>query len=419
MIRAGSLYFAIFISLVVNIILASVILFFHYSNSYIDTQITLEQIDADTRAGITLALYDTSLFMSGMERSLRLYETEDPDSDLILSKEYWGVFQIIRSSATWKNMSVMNMAMSGADLTTGEEIALYVADKDRYLSFSGATAITGTCYLPKLGVRMAFIEGQNFTGDKLVEGEIKTSNPELPPLRSGLLNANKPYFGDTLPGNDSIAGTAEIMNTDTIIRSFQMRTLLIYSKEPVVLDHISLSGNIRIVSSQSIYVTKNLNAENIILYAPSIYFEKGFTGCLQAFAQDTLIAAENCDFTYPSCLGLISENINGIYMELKDNTRLAGCVFIHQDNKGANEPYLKINENAIVQGQVYCPGTVELKGRIAGSLYCHGFALRTFSAFYENYLLNATVDRPSLSGYYAGSFLLSGYEHAKMIQWLN
>jgi hypothetical protein len=180
-----------------------------------------------------------------------------------------------------------------------------------------------------------------------------------------------------------------------------------------------LQGNIRILSSKAIYVTSNSRTENIILYAPAIYFEQGFRGSLQAFAQDTLVAGKNCEFEYPSCLGLINENINGIYLELKENTKLAGAVFIYQQNRASNEPYFKLNEDTRIHGQVYCPGKVEFNGTIEGSLYCNGFMLKTTSGLFENHLLNVIIDRSALSEYYAGSLLFQGYQHTKSIQWLN
>lgn len=419
MLRAGSLYFALFISFIVTLILASVILLAFYSNRYIDTQIMQDQLYANAVSGITLVLHDTSLLKAGSNKTLYIYENDDSTNYVSVSKTCWGVYHIIRSSVRWKDFEVTKTALAGTDPESGEAVAIYVADKGRHLSFSGTTNITGTCYFPKLGARSVYIEGNGFTGDRLVNGEIKTSKPELPELQHGILNANVLYFRDSIPTADIIMDFEDMSGIDSMNRSFSDSTLLIYSRGPIKLDYISLTGNIRVFSAHSIRITQHVRADNIILYAPSIYFERGFTGSIQAFAQDTLIADENCEFKYPSCLGLINENINGIYLEMKKNSSLAGCIFIFQDYKAMNAPYLKLNEQTVVHGQVYCPGSVELKGKIEGSLYCNSFALRTFSAFYENHLLDAVVNRNALSRYYSGSFLIPGYKQAKSIQWLN
>jgi hypothetical protein len=419
MLRAGSLYFAIFISFIITLLLASIIMYAYYSNGYTNIQAMSDQVEANAGSGITLALYDTSLLATGSEDVFSLYDEDDSIDDVTVTKAYWGIYQVIKSTARWKNYEIIKTALVGTDLATSEAVAMYVADKDRYLSFSGETDITGTCYFPKLGVRMAYIEGRSFTGNKLVKGEIKTSAKELPALQHNVLGVNLAYFRDTIPMGDSLISFKEIMGMDSLERSFTGSTITIHSPGPVTLDHISLKGNIRVLSSKSIYVSKNFKADNIIIYAPSIYFERGFIGNLQAFAQDTIIAGEDCEFTYPSCLGLINENINGIYLALKENTVLAGSIFIYQENKATNVPYLKLSEHTIVHGQVYCPGTVEFRGKIEGSLYCHSFALKTFSAYYENHLLNVTIDRSALSDYYSGSFLLPVYKYAKNIQWLN
>jgi hypothetical protein len=419
MLKAGSLYFSLFISFVVTLLLGSLILFAYYSNSYASIQTIKDQVEANAGSGITLALYDTTLIKPGCEGTFSLYDEEDTIDDVILSKAYWGVYQIIKSTARWKNFEITKIAFTGTDLTTKEPIAIYMADKGRYLSFSGKTDITGNCYFPKLGVRRAYIEGQSFAFDRLVKGEIKQSNPELPALQNTVLNAGKVYLSDSLFVNDSLITPNELTGIDSLKQSFNKRTLAIYSPNTIVLDKLTLNGNIRVISSKSITVTRNFISENILLYAPKVYFEEGFSGSIQAFAQDTLVADENCNFIYPSCLGLINDNINGIYLEIKDKTNLAGSILLYQENKATNTPYLKLGKQTIIHGQVYCPGIIEIKGTVKGSLYCNMFALKTFSAYYENHLMNVTVDRSALSVYYSGSFLLPVYKYANIIQWLD
>jgi hypothetical protein len=258
----------------------------------------------------------------------------------------------------------------------------------------------------------------SYTGERLVYGELKQSNRELPEINKELLDDNFIYFGDTLPLHDSIITLNELYGSDSVHHSFKNRTLVISSNHSITLDAIKLSGNIRILSSGSIFVTSNADLENVILYAQSIYFDKGFSGCLQAFAQDSLIAEENCTFGYPSVLSILNQNINGVYLQLKRNSSLKGIVFLYQENKAVNEPYLKIEEGTEIHGEVYCPGQIEIRGNVEGSVSCHTFMLNTVSGSFENHLLNVSIDRTALSEHYSGA-CFDRKNVSKNIQWLN
>lgn len=419
MIKAGSLYFALFISFIVTIILGSIIFLVFYSNRTIDTQAVRDQVRSNAESGITLALYDTALFMESTALKLDLYDSEDSIDNILLYQRDWGVYRIIQSIAHWNDYFVDLVAMIGTDMKSAEPIALYLTDNERYLSLSGNTKLLGNCYLPSTGVKTAYVEGRNYTGDNLVYGEIMVSKNFLPALNIDIVNTNMVYFTDTIPANDSLVSIQEILRLDSLHRSFRESTLVLTSGQSITLDEISLSGNIRVLSSKAIYVTAKAKTENIILYAPSIHFEEGFNGSLQAFAQDTIIAGNNCSFEYPSSLGLINENINGISIVLKENTTLSGTIFIYQEYKSINEPYLILGKNTLIHGQVYCPGKIDILGKIEGSVFCNGFLLKTSSGLFENHLLDVTIDRYALSDYFSGAFLIKGYKHLKNISWLN
>jgi hypothetical protein len=378
-----------------------------------------DQAESNSTSGITFALYDTTLLSPGTSGIFNLFDEADSLDLARITKSFWGLFQVIKSTAKWKDFEITKLALSGTGLEDSEPIALYMADKEGYLSVVGKTSITGTCYLPKLGVRMAYIEGLSFIGEKLVTGETKTSKNDLPEVSNEVLKANEVYFSAILPISDSLVRMEEIMKSDSLFHSFNCSTLTLYSHNSITLDRIVLDGNIRVVSSKSIYVTAGARLDNIILYAPSIYFASGFSGSLQAFAQDTLITGEQCEFRYPSCLGIINENINSIYMSINRSTSVVGSLLLHQNNNAVHVPYLKLDKQTVVHGQIYCPGTVEIQGKVEGSVYCHGFGLNTGFAYYENYLMNTSINRLELSKYYAGSFLLHNFTHAKLIQWLN
>ena len=419
MLKAGSIYFAIFISLIVTILLGSIMLLTGNSIHFEDMQIQRDQIDANVNSGLIIALEDTSLLKFGEERKLKLYDLEDESDKVILRKSIWGIYGLIYSSESWNNYDARRIILYGTDPHSGEPIALYMADRGGYLSVSSLTSITGLCYLPKLGIRTENINMQNNTSDSVIKGEIKVSNPSLPSLNQQIIEANSLYFKDTLLLSDSIVPFESLARDDSIVQSFRNKSLLLVSNNAIMLNNITLKGNIRIVSSKAIYVAENVNAENIILYAPSVFFNMNFCGCLQAFAQDTIVAGEGCKFQYPSCLGIINHNMNGTYLKVMKNSIVTGCVFIYQQYNATNAPMLEFDNGVVIQGPVYCPGKVQMDGRIDGSLYCQRFVMKTSNAYYEDFLLNAVIDHSRQSKYYAGGLLITGYSKGKEIEWLN
>lgn len=419
MLKAGSIYFAIFISLIVTILLGAIISITGLTNKFEDTYAIRGQIDANVNSALLLCLEDTSLVGFNSVKTIHLYDEESAENQVDLCKQIWGIYSIVTASSYCKNYISRKSLLTGSDPASGEPIALYLADKGRYLSVCGKTSLTGTCYLPKLGLRIAYVEGQSFLGDTLIKGETKISGFSLPPLSAKILSENWKYLGDSLPETDSVVPYEQVRDFDSIQQSFYDKTLLLVSMNPIILNNITLKGNIRVISAKALYVTSNAKLDNVILYGSSIYFNTEFKGSLQAFARDTIISGEGCKFEYPSCLGIINYNINGIYINLMNGTHLDGCVFLYQEFKATNAPMLIIGSNAIIQGQAYCPGKVEMSGRIIGSLYANQFQLHTISSYYEDLLFNASIDRLAVSKFISNSLVIPNYQRGKDIEWLN
>jgi hypothetical protein len=419
MLKSGSIYFAIFISLIITIILGSLILCTFYSNRYTDMQIGRDQAISNVCSALILATKDTSILNKEGITEVNLFEGSDEPGRVTVQSHIWGLYRIITCTDSFGSFGFSKSALTGMDPESGEAISLYMADMDRYLSISGSTKLIGNCYLPKLGLRSAYIERQSFSGERLVDGDIKNSDVGLPKVDTIIIKANERYLTDNLPEEDSIIRFQEIERIDSIEQSFRSRTLTCYSSDPIILNNIILKGNIRIISARAIYVTEHFRSQDIILQAPKIFFNAGFKGSLQAFAADSLVAGEYCEFRYPSVLAILNRNINGVYLEIMKNTCLAGGVLLHRENKSSNTPFLKINNGVIIHGQVYWPGMVEIKGKIEGTLYCQSFVLHTPTALYDDFLMDVTINRKSLSPYFSFVDMVKGYPCGKEIKWLN
>jgi hypothetical protein len=148
-------------------------------------------------------------------------------------------------------------------------------------------------------------------------------------------------------------------------------------------------------------------------------FYSGFSGSLQAFAEDSLIIGESCEFNFPSAIGIFNQNINAVVLNIKKASKISGSVFICQRFNTIIPPIMVFEDEVKIHGQVYCPGVVEIYGNVIGNIYCHSFAVHTNSAYYENYLYNVTIDRHALSGFYGGAMIFPDVNSSKVISWVN
>ncbi len=297
--------------------------------------------------------------------------------------------------------------------------ALYLADQDKPLSLCGNTLIKGTCYLPKAGVKRAYIEGQSFSGDKLIDGPVKESQREIPEINKELIKSITSFAQKAV--SDIPASTGEEAGQDSIINSFENNTICIVSTGPLRIDRKVYHGNIALISRKSIKISAGADLKDIILFAPRIEIEENFSGNLQAFATDTLIVGKKCKLAYPSVMGLISKNKTGSPMLLVgEETEIAGAVFAIQEEKKDIPVLVKVilEKNAKLTGQLYTDGVLDLKGIVYGTVLCSRFILSTPSSVYENHLLNAIIDNSKLSPYYAGIQLTKNVSVKKIVKWL-
>ena len=161
--------------------------------------------------------------------------------------------------------------------------------------------------------------------------------------------------------------------------------------------------------------------EDVILIAPQISIKSGFKGTFQAYAIQSIHVDENCELGFPSQLCAIHSEgkynpADSLIISIGNNSKLSGAAIIESFGLPA---FIKIGKGAQISGQVYCPGPVELKGEILGSLYCNSLYFETPKAKYYNHLLNSKIDFTSLSKHFVGIDLLTESSNRAIIKWLN
>lgn len=415
--KAGALYYAILVSFLVALLSGVLLINVRYHHFHTLALLQQQRLERNVNSSLVLAAEKPDLLQIGQSKTIDLFD--DGVDEVMLTKRLWGAYVLIKSEATWRRISHTAFELCGSDIFTEEPVALYLADKERYLSVSGNTVIKGNCYLPKLGIRRAYIEGMSFTGDELVQGKMQVSKAALPSLEESVIAINQEYLTNSNFTSDSVLSLALLMKSDSFSNSFANKTVLFYANQWLNLSQKKLNGNIRIVSAKGVTLGGNTKLQDVIVYAPNIEVLSGFDGNAQLFGRDSILVREGARLRYPSFMALVDASIAKPLIVMEKESSIAGDIFISSKKNTTDiQPECRLEEHTAVNGQIYCDGKLQIKGKINGRVYSNGFILRTPSSIYENHLLNAIIDFPALSRYYAGSVFLKTADRYKAIKWV-
>lgn len=398
MLKAGSLYYAIFISFILSLIILALFFLARTQHMYIQDSVVHEQVKQNVYSGTLLYSQEPDIVPYNNQKEIKVYDDDKNKAALI--KKRWGFFDVVLVSSKQRSHAWEMIILAGNQYKKEDRIGLYMSDKEKYLSIGGATLIKGNSYLPKLGIRRAYIEGRSYENDNLVEGEIKNSEASLPSLSKPRIEKILKYINGGFDKEDSLVAVKNISQLDNINHPFSKRTAIYYLRRDSVLDYINLQGNIILFSEHRLIIDQTCKLNNCIVVSPSIKVKSGFNGCCQLFAMDSLWIESDCKFDFPSVVGALNPTQSNTYVSIGENTVIEGGIILDQELKALKEPYLVLSKGSEVKGIVYCNGIVEHLSSIYGSLYCNGFRLKTDRAYYENHLLDAIIDCKSLSGHY-------------------
>jgi hypothetical protein len=407
MLKGGTLIYAIAISLIISMLTGFLLLSNHFQSVVFEHDLLEKKAIRNLQSGFALLLADPEIIPENEKTPYDLYE--NGQDSLILERKNWGAFCLIGASVTTKKELFKQYALTGNDLIADTNLALYLANNDRPLSVCGKTIIRGNCMLPKKEVKQAFIEGEVFSGDKPVYGNIN------------ILGQMQKLL-DAKIGTDSLLPYSEFNDKDTISNSFTNTTLVIDCSSEKSIENKFIKGNVVLYSSRELAMASSNKIEDIIIVAKTITFQKEFTGSVQALSTDSILIEEACNFTYPSslCISKTAKSKSSPSITIGEKTKFNGFILAFTEIVQAGNPVsVVINKDAEIMGIVYSNGILDLKGAVYGTVWCQKIILKTNSGVYENHLLNATIDRSKLSKYFVGINLFKTATSNKIAKWLN
>ncbi len=400
-IKSGALQFAILIGVIVAIIL-SAFLMLNYTQQSLNLLI---QSGSNARSichlGINYALLRDLNYETVTFPTIRDVEPEA----LSLVKSHWGIYDKIISNVELKNKAYQKIALVGGHFIDGDRPAIYLEDTNTPLVLVGSTLITGKAIVSDKGIKAGNIAGQYFRGDRLIHGATDLSAGRLPTIQIEKVKYLESLIYKPPSFHDSLIIDHQRVKIE---RSFNSNPSLLYRSDPIILSDY-YHGNLIVKSDQRIDVTALADINNAILIAPEIHIQTGFKGSLQALASEQIVLAQETQLDYPSALVLIDKGDQTrnkhttSEIRLESGSRLAGSiVFLSHVEKSRLKPKIHIADNALVLGELYCEDSVELYGKVQGSVYTHTFASQQRGSIYQNHIYNGHINSHDLPKSFCG-----------------
>jgi len=415
MVKASALYIVIVIALVIALLCSSLIGAAYFYRLQYQQKLRYDVLETNLQSAVNLLLASAEDLSSGKKSDLF-----DAGRDSIsLKKLNWGAYDICIATAFIQKDTLFKVFSTANSIDSAKWGALYVIDEDRPLSVSGKTLIRGNAFIPKAGVREAYVDNKAYEGDKkIILGQTKNSQKKLPALNDTRLKAIQSLF--TLTPTDST------FVQDSLTVSFRSATRVIYlRKQNINLQNCRLSGNIIIRSDSTLTIDSTCKLKGVIIAAKAIALKNGFTGSCQLFARDSISIGSNCSLAYPSCLGVVRSDDDVIKQQEKivigQQSRIEGIAFTYEKKEGDVKPIISMEKRVKVYGNIYSQGLLNYKDGVAvyGNVFTSRFLYQTTFTRYENYLINITLDASKLSHYYLTSDLLPiSTSKRKILQWI-
>jgi hypothetical protein len=408
---ARALFYAIIVSVFVAMISGAMLLSSYHQHLLLGYYQMQEGLIDNCQSGVELVLGAKATVIPKM--TLDLFQQEK--DSVRLEQKAWGLLEV----ATVKSWSGQGMYRDSLIKTflVGKEApnyALRLSEGTSPLYVCGTTRVVGTAFLPREGVeRGAFnvAQGSPYTGDKLIYGKTELVKPTD-------MNIYKERFDD-LRALQSLRGNISL-EQDSILQPFNQPTLILEGGR-FNTTGLVLKGNVIIVANERIEVSANSVLEDVLLVAPEIVIEAGFQGTVQAFAWDSLVVETGVFLDFPSVLCLLPYEERTDFspeIVLQEGAEMIGTLMVPSFRYNTYKSKVTIEPTAKITGQVFVKGVLQHKGIVLGSVFCTEFLLQTPAGVYENYLLDAIIDRSLLPNAYLTPSILGEKDYKQVLKYL-
>lgn len=341
------------------------------------------------------------------ENHTQLTETIITDDNLksTVHKSYWGAFEKREANTELNGFTYNKKALLG---TKAEQpfTGVFLSDNNQPLIVAGSSVIEGIAYVSERGISPGIISGNYFSGSLPKGNEIRKSPGKLPQFDPLWKNSHKVLL-EYIPSINDITISPDI----EVKNSFFENPQYIYMNDRWVIAE-NYTGHLILRSETEIVVSKHANLTDVMVVAPKITIESGFEGNAYFLASEHLIVEGDVVINYPSSLILYDSSkiedpgtpSDSPHIQVSENAHVQGVVvyLTERSQEYHTKTNISIAPKALIEGELYCEGNIEMYGTVQGTVYAHRFVTNKFGSIYVNHIFNGSILGKTLSEKYCG-----------------
>lgn len=414
--KAGALYYALFLSFLIFVVLGVVISAGFYQQKGVSILFLNQRLYDNVESALNYSLQNRTEWFDGIPFDL-FGDTRDTVS---IVEKRWGGYKLYDVMSYDQNRTYSRVFLIGGTIRRQEEIVLIKRNTKDLLNLCGASVIKG---------------GINFSSSYLIESSIEgvQSNSvaqanlidyKLPcvSISDLFLKECRTYLNFNINDFQKDSIVTNYRSQYAIERSFKENTLVIFDKEDVDLRGRHFIGNIIIVSSGQVFVDSSTYLKDVIIYARSVVVEDRFRGSIQIYANDFIRVGIDCRFDYPSIAAVLnSSQTNDTKLYIGKGTTFLGTLILKNNELLLNNitDVGAIEINGHVKGLVWSDSFVEHHGRVDGTVICTDFIMNTESGIYKNFIFDAELHALKDKNDFLFPLIFADIEKQKVVDWLN
>lgn len=380
MIKAHSLLYAIYISLLIALLTAGIIYFsnvYKLLNVYYNTN---EDLIVENQSVLNFSLRNFNKNDS--------VHNERKGFSSTINKQNFGLFKLLRISSFNKKDTIISTHFLGKN--TKNEDAFYLANFSKSLSYFGDLKLIGETYLPNERIDQVYVN--NSVNSLFVSKKTMLSQIQLPKLDTKIEETFNNIFNQI--DNGKITPLKS-----TLINSFTNKTQIV--KWHKSTNNLNLKGNLILFSNDSILIKKDDILEDIIVFASKIRIEEGFNGNVQLFSNREINISKNVVLKYPSAIVLFNKTKEESIIKIEEQVKICGSVLLFGNELiDLDKNRITILSKGQVLGDIYCTGKLNLQSNVYGSVYTNRLFLEVNQTSYDNTLANIEINPSKLPSFY-------------------
>lgn len=393
------MFHAVTLAVVIGGAMGALVLMVHLRNERTGRWLHLERVRSQVTSATHWAAHHQALDAPPLSRPL----FEGAGDTVTMVRIAFGMLDLIRVSASVQGRVVYEEVLAGGAFPTDRVLEL--DGRAGPLQLAGDARVIGNVRVPGADVRRGYIEGKPFSGSTLVEGAVERQEGRLTIVMEEDRRRVARFAGAGAVGQPSPC--EEGTGISRAERSADATVPFIQLSGPTTWSHATLDGPAVIACDDTLTIAGDAVLRHCLIRAPFIRFSKGFQGTVQAFATQGIDVEEEVELTYPSLLAVVRDarRDDAAFIAIGTGAHVQGGVWLLDEAvRGRSGASLRIDADAVVEGEVLVEGSVQHHGVIRGILKAQEFLLRTASSIYRGYLMDGSLEPwPEAQGWAFGS----------------